>query len=144
MGLDNGIIMKGSFPADDCLEEIPSAILKDMGYNFHNSTHPETFELDLAYWRKYWGIRRDIFDIISKNGGYTADNATVTLSQQDLKDIRDLLVTQLDKENYNTDSIWGWEESLQYLGDKIWRLSWAIEWLKKHDTEVSVEFYDSY
>ena len=53
MGLDNGIILE--IPSKELPKDFPTKLS-----DFSDKTLKETGELEVAYWRKCWGIRNAI------------------------------------------------------------------------------------
>lgn len=132
MGLDNGIIIKKEKRQE---LDIPSIV--KISDSFTDG------DIELCYWRKCWGIRDCILDILKINSdgeGY--------FSIEESREV-ELIIKGLYKflnESYwikNGDSIWEYEEIVPKLVQDIINLKWLQE-LMKNDKNIQVYFYDSY
>ena len=130
MGLDNGIYIKG-------YRKKPFYVKDDL--------YDQSEQIDLAYWRKYWGLRNDIINIIYEN--YYGNDSEILLSENQIKKIRILImeITFSKKRflescngywNYNIYSV------LRGIRQMI-NLTWAARQVRKNP-EVEVFWYDSY
>lgn len=130
MGLDNGIYIKG-------YRKKPFYVKDDL--------YDQSEQIDLAYWRKHWGLRNDIINIIYEN--YYGNDSEILLSENQIKKIRILImeITFSKKRflescngywNYNIYSV------LRGIRQMI-NLTWAARQVRKNP-EVEVFWYDSY
>lgn len=130
MGLDNGIYIKG-------YRKKPFYVKDDL--------YDQSNQIDLAYWRKHWGLRNDIINIIYEN--YYGNDSEILLSENQIKKIRILImeITFSKKRflescngywNYNIYSV------LRGIRQMI-NLTWAARQVRKNP-EVEVFWYDSY
>lgn len=137
IGLDNGIVIRGDLPTKD--DDVP----------FTMELH--TNQIEVAYWRKYWGLRNKIIDVLCRN--YERDSRETQcdyewrLNHHDVLDIIELVQQEMHKatfEEWENDSgcIWSWAESLPNNARNLAHLYWLVEWMQ--DNECEVIFYDSY
>ena len=130
MGLDNGIYIKG-------YRKKPFYVKDDL--------YDQSEQIDLAYWRKHWGLRNDIINIIYEN--YYGNDSEILLSENQIKKIRILImeITFSKKRflescngywNYNIYSV------LRGIRQMI-NLTWAARQVRKNP-KVEVFWYDSY
>lgn len=131
MGLDNGIRIR-NIPKD---YKIPSFV------NYHLDKDEPEIEIEIAYWRKCWGIRNDIMaKLHAKDEDYK-----IPLDVEDIPAIERILIKYLSKEYWddNADSIWEFEEQIEknigILVNLYWLESFMIEC-----PEAEVYFYDSF
>ena len=109
MGLDNGIYIKG-------YRKKPFYVKDDL--------YDQSNQIDLAYWRKYWGLRNDIINIIYEN--YYGNDSEVLLSENQIKKIRNLIMEiTFSKKRYLEScsgywdyNIYSWQ-SKNYLSKKL-------------------------
>ena len=130
MGLDNGIIIKKI--NKEQINKIPDYINVEI-YNDN--------KVEIAYWRKCWGIRNEILDILHMND-YTY---TKNIDIEDIPALIKMLYNFLS-ENYweeNSDSIWEYEGMKEQLVQQIINLKWLYSFMKENN-DIEVEFYDSY
>lgn len=132
MGLDNGIVVK--------LAEIQNEKIRDILAVFAPSYHPT--EAEVCYWRKCWGIRKDILDIAAGNT-YQGNNGHFFLSIEDIDKIIALLKTYNKKNWDSLDTIWEWDEVKNTIQHQIKKLKILKKCMIK-DPTVSPYFYDSY
>lgn len=137
MGLDNGIYIK-KFKRDE-LKKVPKHVNIISQYN--SEKDPDSVDLELCYWRKCWGIRQAIAEIIHTDENNLADGV---IAQEDIPEIIHSLIEFLDEEYWNlyADSIWEYKEMKGALIAQIINLTWLYSYMENHDIEV--EFYDSY
>ena len=130
MGLDNGIYIKG-------YRRKPFYV-KDDFYDQSN-------QIDLAYWRKYWGLRNDIINIIYEN--YYGNDSEVLLSENQIKKIRNLIMEITFSKKRYLESCGGyWDYNIYSVLRGIRQminLTWAARQVRKNP-EVEVFWYDSY
>lgn len=129
MGLDNGIVIKKIKK-----EDIPSFIKYE---EYYSGSEP-VFEI--AYWRKCWGIRQVIANVLHSYGEY----ANESINREDIPALVEALVPFLGKDYWdrNADSIWEYEEQVANTRKILINLLWLYIFMENHD--VKVEFYDSY
>ena len=132
MGLDNGIIIKNM--TEQQIEHIPPYIQTQI------IKHNNKEVVDIAYWRKCWGIRSLIINILHMNS-----NCEEQIDVEDIPPIIKGLCKFLSKEYWDTegDSIWEYEEIQQTLIQNIINLKWLYYFMQKNKN-IKVEFYDSY
>jgi hypothetical protein len=96
---------------------------------------------EVAYWRKCWGIRRVILDILNtKEGDYG-----YAISRDKLKEII-IALKKFNKKEYwdaYADSIWTFEEFADSRKRILRNLRWLHRYMYFHP-ETEVYFYDSY
>lgn len=134
IGLDNGITIKRK---DGKKIELPSFIKRRWTYTDANSD-----EIEIAYWRKCWGIRERILLAINTsayNGYYPVDS-------ESLLKILDVLYKFLHKDYWDkyADSIWDYDEYIEYEVQNIINLSWLSSYMEQAKDNLIVQFYDSY
>ena len=130
MGLDNGIIVKKVK-----IDEIDNYVQYE-DYSTENET-----EIEIAYWRKCWGIRQAILNALNSD----VDNGNTIIHREDIPNIVDALTPFLDEDywNKNSDSIWKYDEQIaDNLTHILLNLVWLATYMKDHD--VVAWFYDSY
>ena len=130
MGLDNGIYIKG-------YRKKPFYVKDDL--------YDQSNQIDLAYWRKYWGLRNDIINIIYEN--YYGNDSEVLLSENQIKKIRILIMEiTFSKKRYleSCGGYWNYNiySVLRGIRQMI-NLTWAARQVRKNP-EVEVFWYDSY
>lgn len=130
MGLDNGIYIKG-------YRKKPFYVKDDL--------YEQSNQIDLAYWRKYWGLRNDIINIIYEN--YYGNNSEVLLSENQIKKIRNLIMEiTFSKKRYLESCSGYWDYNIYSILRGIRQminLTWAARQVRKNP-EVEVFWYDSY
>lgn len=129
MGLDNGIRIR-NMPKD---YKIPSFV-------GHRSCYDDT-GIEIAYWRKCWGIRNDIMAKLHASD----EDCEIHLDIEDIPAIERILIKYLSKEYWddNADSIWEFEEQVENTISVLVNLYWLESFMKEHP-EVEVYFYDSF
>lgn len=137
MGLDNGIIVRGDLPTKE--DDVPSTL------ELH------THSIEVAYWRKHWGLRDKILEVLRRNYERYSQETQVDyewkLNHHDIQDIIDLVQQELHKATFedwegDTGCIWSWTETLGNNASNLANLYWLLEWVQDHACEVI--FYDSY
>lgn len=130
MGLDNGLILR-----NPKVEQIPSYIISRFDFD-------ET--LDVCYWRKCWGIRRAILNVLDPQG-VRSDEYEFRVEAEDVPAIKKALKPFFDSIYWeeNGDSIWEYEEYKDVLLQDWVNLTWLEEYLKNNPDAVCF-FYDSY
>ena len=130
MGLDNGIYIKG-------YRKKPFYVKDDL--------YDQSNQIDLAYWRKYWGLRNDIINIIYEN--YYGNDSEVLLSENQIKKIRILIMEiTFSKKRYLESCSGYWDYNIYSVLRGIRQminLTWAARQVRKNP-EVEVFWYDSY
>ena len=130
MGLDNGIYIKG-------YRKKPFYVKDDL--------YDQSNQIDLAYWRKYWGLRNDIINIIYEN--YYGNDSEVLLSENQIKKIRNLIMEiTFSKKRYLESCSGYWDYNIYSVLRGIRQminLTWAARQVRKNP-EVEVIWYDSY
>ena len=130
MGLDNGIIVKYQSTLGDKIQGI-------CYYDFGNG------EIEVAYWRKCWNVRRAIFNAIYSDG----EDYETYFDLDDLYRIIEAL-KGFNEENWSGDSwddgsIWEWDEYKEFHLANIARLERLAEIMAEHP-DLEAYFYDSY
>lgn len=118
MGLDNGIIVRMHEPAE---------------------------EEEICYWRKCWGLRDSIIEMLTKNGRDVVQKE-VSIDVDDIINIVNIL-QQFDDEDYwveHGDSIWSYEDIKDDLHNQIDNLMGLLDALNGPNNIKDVRFYDSY
>ena len=135
MGLDNGIVIK---VAPEKIPQLIRTYVPKLAY-YQND------EYELCYWRKCWGIRNDILDILYHHTDDIDSTYEFKIVYTDVQKIIDVLVNYLDRKYWddNADSIWDYEEMRIPLVYNIFILGWLKDYLKENP-ETEVYFYDSY
>ena len=130
MGLDNGIYIKG---------------YKKKPFYVKDDLYEQSNQIDLAYWRKYWGLRNDIINIIYEN--YYGNDSEVLLSENQIKKIRNLIMEiTFSKKRYLESCSGYWDYNIYSVLRGIRQminLTWAARQVRKNP-EVEVFWYDSY
>ena len=130
MGLDNGIYIKG---------------YKKKPFYVKDDLYDQSNQIDLAYWRKYWGLRNDIINIIYEN--YYDNDSEVLLSENQIKKIRNLIMELTFSKKKYLESCGGyWDYNIYSVLRGIRQminLTWAARQVRKNP-EVEVFWYDSY
>lgn len=130
MGLDNGIYIKG---------------YKKKPFYVKDDLYEQSNQIDLAYWRKYWGLRNDIINIIYEN--YYGNDSEVLLSENQIKKIRILIMEiTFSKKRYLESCSGYWDYNIYSVLRGIRQminLTWAARQVRKNP-EVEVFWYDSY
>ena len=130
MGLDNGIYIKN---------------YKHKPFYVKEQLYKEKNHINLAYWRRYWGLRSDMIDIVCAD--YEGNDLKVLLSAKQIKEMRALIwKITFSKKKYleacNDD--WEYNKYSIFRGIRqIINLTWAARQVKK-DPQVEVFWYDSY
>lgn len=127
---DNGIYIKG---------------YKKKPFYVKDEFYDQSNQIDLAYWRKYWGLRNDIINIIYEN--YYGNDSEVLLSENQIKKIRNLIMEiTFSKKRYLESCSGYWDYNIYSVLRGIRQminLTWAARQVKKNP-EVEVIWYDSY
>lgn len=136
MGLDNGIVIRRI--KKENLLKFPNFI-KCTAYN--EDTNDNSYCVEIAYWRKCWGIRQVIIDTFHLD----ADNANYVFDKEDISILIKELIPFLSKEYWeeNSDSIWEFEDYVENMLQILLNLKW-LETYWQENPDIKVEFYDSY
>ena len=129
MGLDNGIVVRNGKNKNKRIKDIWEGI--DSGS-----------DIEVAYWRKCWGIRDQILTVLNEN---LEGEGEYILSALDLKYIIKLLKEFTNRSYWNqyADSIWEFDEFKHNQKSIIRNLKKVYRWMKQ-DPDLEVYFYDSY
>lgn len=137
MGLDNGI-----FITNIKKEEIPPFV------EYEESTWHTGYEesdikycIDIAYWRKCWGIRNEIVRRL-----HIGDNETYKLDSEDITVIIRILKKFMSKESWDDNeasTIWEFEQQFDNMLSILVNLKW-LESYKKSNPMIECWFYDSF
>ena len=135
MGLDNGFYVKSK----------KRKITRDMLPDIINYPFEEDYDgdIEIVYFRKCWGIRNGVLDILGK---HFSDEYLFEIDKpEQVLDIIGLLSYFLDPNRWEDegDSIWSFKEIRAQLIVSIINLA-AIEIFMKENPDVYLEFYDSY
>jgi hypothetical protein len=137
MGLDNGIILK--LKENKVPEDFPS---RESLNSFDLEEVEKRGELEIAYWRKCWGIRAAIIDVLHMKDSEEWEHP---VEVDDCPALRRALMKFLRPDYWeeNADSIWEYDEYFEHMLDVIFNLKWLEKRLKDHPEETAF-FYDSY
>lgn len=133
MGLDNGVMLK---------------VKKEQNYKKayklfeHNNVWDEHGEVEVAYWRKCWGVRNAILAAVP-NG---EDEYHYPVTSENIDAIIKAFRHFLNKRTWTeeADSIWEWDKYTRHNQAKNYvGLLRLRQWLKTHP-EDEAYFYDSY
>ena len=133
MGLDNGI----------CVRSNKRKLTKDMLPDTLSYPFSEISEdLEIAYFRKYWGMRNEIV------GSFQHQDEYNTIFFETLEQVRKLIgiiASWLNETKWNEegDSIWEYESAARNLINVIVNLS-TIYAFMQNNPDIYLEFYDSY
>ena len=129
IGLDNGFYVRG-------VKKLPRKI-----YDGWKGIETDG-DIELAYWRKCWGIRDEILWTL---GADHQGGGDYLVSREKLKEIIEVLKKFTNKEYWedNADSIWEYDEFKDNQKQNIKQLRWIYGYMKWHP-DVQLFFYDSY
>lgn len=155
MGLDNGISLKLKKPTEAVEKK-----LEEMEFDHYDGDYYE-----LLYWRKCWGVRKVILDILEDHG-YEVNDDTYRweLDIDTLKAIVARLTKCYNQEwwDNNGDSIWDFievdvdDDGREVIDDVFCSHMWYdlcqayyfLGWLEnapeEYKNNIIIEFYDSY
>lgn len=136
MGLDNGIIVRHREGRPIYIPRRYYDYVYELGGNS---------QYEIAYWRKCWGLRDKILDILNIDQS-DYDSYDINLDREDIKNIIKLLkkFTKKDYWNKYADSIWSFDIDIYKRQKRIIRNLKFIHWRMRLDPEINVYFYDSY
>ena len=132
MGLDNGI----GITRNEYTNNIPELKRFEQTYDKEHG-----YDFEAAYWRKCWGLRNDVLDLIGKRW---VDGWKWDVTKDDVDHIVELL------KSYNSetwgDSIWDWDDEEYPYSEKVQRDAENLKVLRElmNKYELEVYFYDSY
>lgn len=131
MGLDNGIYVRSN----------KRKITRDMLPNIISYPFDIADDLEIAYFRKYWGMRNEIV------GSFQHDryNTILLETPQQVKKLIGIIASWLNKQKWDeeADSIWEYDSAADNLLRSIINLS-AMYTFMEQNPDVYLEFYDSY
>lgn len=134
LGLDNGIYVKSN-KRKITRETLPNVIKYPFDEDYDG-------EVEIAYWRKCWGIRNEIINTF--NDGKDDCKFTIDTPEQ-VSDLIKLVASWLDEKKWNeeADSIWEYDEIKDTLVTNVVNLSIVYLYMVSKP-DVYLEFYDSY
>ena len=135
MGLDNGFYVKSN-KRKITREMLPSIIKYPSNTDYNGN-------VEIVYWRKNWGLRYGVLDILDKR---FADEYKYEIDKPEtVEEIIELIAVFLDPERWENEgqSIWTADEARPGLIQDIVNLA-AIEVFMIENPDVYLEFYDSY
>lgn len=130
MGLDNGIVIKD-------IDKIDLIIPKKIRNTYY-------LRGEVAYWRKCWGIREAILNVLNSTGA-SWEEWEFEVNREQLKNII-VEMKKFTKRKYweqYADSIWEYDEFKYNQKRNIKALKWLYKCMGKNP-EIEVYFYDSY
>lgn len=132
MGLDNGIEIKRR-------ADLPAAAF---AYFDEEWRAEHNCDLEVAYWRKCWNVRRiiiDVLDVREDNDSHT------TMTIEDVDAVIAALC-KINKKNWldRGSTIWEWKEFKGIQRDNIRNLRRLSYMMKKKPDVFEVYFYDSW
>lgn len=140
MGLDNGILLRvrgrinENSPWYEKLRLNSDSVEEKNGFSVY----------DICYWRKCWNIREILFENCADTNGVD-DCGSYTLTPEEIGAIRDALCDILrDGDAAWDDSIWTFEEAMNFLPWDIVVLGQLMDFLQENAGKCEVFFYDSY
>lgn len=137
MGLDNGIIIKIKNEEDIAKLKKLTALMKDNPFNLSHEEPEAPYEsiFHVVYWRKWYGLDRDISIALHMN-----ELDEIKLDREDLVKILRIYIDYLTKEGFSEDCIWEYEECIPQIKKDIVNLVYVLEMISDYD----VYFYRSY
>lgn len=140
MGLDNGIYWK---PRNNKEKNVAFPDYVEINEFNYDSLEDE---YEICYWRKCWGLRNRILNIISNAVGKDGEKCGYELIRADLVQIQQMLIDYLrypnrwDEEN----NFWSFDDIKQDLMQNIINLGWMIDYMRLESPMAFVYFMDSY
>ena len=127
MGLDNGIIYRGPRSVGWLGRRIVREVRSDC--------------VEICYWRKMWGLRREIMGIL--NAKTTLDIYEYELTAENVRSIRESIVWYiLHPKGWDMDNFWTYKEAVRSLFRDVAALTYLLYLMQRgYD---SVYFYDSF
>ena len=135
IGLDNGFYVKSN-KRKITREMLPSVIKYPSNTDYNGN-------IEIVYWRKNWGLRYGVLDILDKR---FADEYRYEIDKPEtVEEIIELIAVFLDPERWENEgqSIWTADEARHGLIQDIVNLA-AIQVFMEENPDVYLEFYDSY
>ena len=142
MGLDNGILVK--FKNEPTEKE--KIALQALGIEKNDGSE----YYDVAYFRKFWGWRNSVLDII---GWLDLDGQETAIDITALAVMRNQLAHFSVEDNWKdyeqkherVNWIWDYDEYYSNMCVNAVRLDWLVEYWEKYPEDIEeVIFYDSY
>lgn len=102
--------------------------------------------VEIVYWRKNWGLRYGVLDILGKRFFSSENEYRFEIDKpKTVEEIIELIAMFLDPEKWEEDgqSIWTADEARPILLRDIVNLA-AIQVFMEENPDVYLEFYDSY
>ena len=133
IGLDNGIVVRKKDRSSKI--ELPSFVKDRWDFS-------ETDQVEIAYWRKCWGIRDRILDVL----GGENDTGHYNITQSQLLEIISKLKKFLHQDYWEdyAESIWEYDEFIENQVEILINLSWLSWFMIQEGNDIEVYFYDSY
>ena len=133
IGLDNGIVIRKKDHSSKI--ELPSFVKDRWDFS-------ETDQVEIAYWRKCWGIRDRILDVL----GGENDTGHYNITQPQLLEIINKLKKFLHQDYWEdyAESIWEYDEFIENQVEILINLSWLSWFMIQEGNDIEVYFYDSY
>ncbi len=137
IGLDNGFYVKSN-KRKITREMLPSIIKYPFDTDYND-------EVEIVYWRKNWGLRYGVLDIIGKRFASESEYKFEIDKPETVEEIIRLIAAFLDPEKWEEDgqSIWTANEARPGLMRDIVNLA-AIQVVMEENPDIYLEFYDSY
>lgn len=142
MGLDNGIVIRFRQGKE------PRWAKRLDGYD-HKTDDGFGKELELAYWRKCWNVRKVVLDELAKIGIHE-NEYEYCLSADGLRKVCKAVGKVLNRKDWDDaydhgEAIWEWGECGSHMKRQNRRCLKAAKRLKGMDPgDYSIRFYDSY
>ncbi len=130
MGLDNGFVMCNLNKKD-----VPDFAV------FWMRDYDEPNEAEVIYWRKCWGLRGVVLDVL-----HASDNDYhIPVEAEDIPAIIRGIKPFFNEQHWENegDSIWTYDEMFDNLVNSVLTLEWMKWYLEEHP-DVTCYFYDSY
>ena len=132
MGLDNGIEIKRK-------DNLPNCVLC---FDNDEWRKKHGYDLEVAYWRKCWNVRRIIFDVLDRG----EDDCVYDVTREELVEIIYHLENDIHYFDFlerEWDCIWEWNDFRRIQKRNMKNLKKLAGMMKRHP-EIEVFFYDSY
>ena len=102
-------------------------------------------EVEIVYWRKNWGLRYGVLDIIGKQFANESEYRFEIDKPETVEEIIWLIIEFLNEEKWENEgqSIWTYEEARRGLLRDVVNLV-AIQVVMEENPDVYLVFYDSY
>ena len=134
MGLDNGIEIKRK-------DNLPNCVLC---FDDDEWRKQHGYDLEVAYWRKCWNVRRIIFDVLRRGDD---NDSVIDITREELVEIIHRLEDDLHYFDFLEERwgscIWTWNEFRSIQKRNIKNLKKLVRMMKRYP-EIKVIFYDSY